>query len=299
MANEFSFNGSIATQGYNYFLAEKKKMLARFDLAKLQSEAHEAEPFYKGIVAEAEFRNWLSTFLPKRFGVTSGFIVSQKLSIRQKTPHFDVIIYDRLNSPVIGVEASADVCGAGYSLVLPAEHVLSVIEIKATLNADNAKKAIDHLGDLSILSEKIDENNIFYKKHLPRLFSSYIVFFEMKNESPKKTETLINKLIPKKILRGYRGGLVLRVGESNYEKSMRINLSKHNETQEMKYSTDSSQFQMFAFSLLDKLSNDRDGKKWSEYFELIPSYHGFPIWMFQNPSNSNANPESDSRSKEI
>jgi len=183
--------------------------------------------------------------------------------------------------------------------VLPAEHVLSVIEIKATLNDDSAKKAIDHLGDLSILSEKIDEKNVFYKKHLPLLFSSYIVFFEMKNKSPKKTQTLLNKLIPKKFLRGYRGGLVLRIDESNYEMSMRINLSKHDETQEMKYVIDSSQFQMFAFSLLDRLSNYRDREKWSEYFELIPSYHGFPIWMFQNAPNSNANPKSDSRSKEI
>ena len=47
-------------------------------------------------VAEAELRKWLSGFLPKRYGVTSGYIVSPGLKSAEKIPHFDVIIYDQL-----------------------------------------------------------------------------------------------------------------------------------------------------------------------------------------------------------
>jgi hypothetical protein len=80
------------TQGWKQFLTSRKELLDAFDRAREKARAHEVETFH-GKVAEAELRNWLRTFLPRRYGVTPGYIVSPGLKGTQKTPHFDVIIY--------------------------------------------------------------------------------------------------------------------------------------------------------------------------------------------------------------
>jgi hypothetical protein len=78
-------------------------MFAEFDVARTHGKMHEIETWH-GVVAEGLFRRWLADFLPWRFGVTSGYIISQNRLEDEKTPHFDVIIYDRLNAPVLWVE---------------------------------------------------------------------------------------------------------------------------------------------------------------------------------------------------
>src|SRR5438445_1384967 len=90
-------------QGWKQFLTSRKEMLDAFDRAREKAKSHEVET-YHGKVAEAVFRKWLSDFLPKRYGVTAGYIISQGLSSKEKAPHYDVIIYDALNSPVLWVE---------------------------------------------------------------------------------------------------------------------------------------------------------------------------------------------------
>jgi hypothetical protein len=56
-----------------------------------------------------------------------------------KTPHFDVIIYDRLESPVL--LGTADHSALGRSLAIPAEHVVAVIEIKSRFTTASVKLA--------------------------------------------------------------------------------------------------------------------------------------------------------------
>jgi hypothetical protein len=60
------------TQGWKQFLTARKEMLDAFDRAREKSSLHEVAT-YHGKVAEAEFRKWLGSFLPKRYGVTSGY----------------------------------------------------------------------------------------------------------------------------------------------------------------------------------------------------------------------------------
>ena len=84
--------------GWKQFLTSRKEMLDAFDRAREKSKSHEVET-YHGRVAEAEFRKWLTSFLPKKFGVSSGFIISPGLKDTEKAPHFDVIIYEQLESP--------------------------------------------------------------------------------------------------------------------------------------------------------------------------------------------------------
>jgi hypothetical protein len=108
-------------QGWKQFLASRKEMLDAYDRAREKSKSHEVETFH-GKVAEAELRKWLSSFLPKKYGVNSGYIVSLGLKSTAKTPHFDVIIYDQLESPVLWIEDFPDVSPQGRALAIPAEH---------------------------------------------------------------------------------------------------------------------------------------------------------------------------------
>jgi len=274
MTDETHTGSQIATQGYNHFFTEKMKMLENFNRAKKQVESHEVET-YHGKVAEAQFRKWLSIFLPKKFGVTSGYIVSQRVSGEQKIPHFDIIIYDKLNAPIIGVEESPDVSPAGRSLILPVEYVLAVIEVKASFTTHNATKAVDHLCDLRPFLENVDSHAELYKKSLPPEFSSYIVFFEMGKNLPKRQHTLFSKMEPADSLRGYYGGIVLRLTESQPEKSMRMEMLSFEGNKNLVPDIGYIQFQRFAFDLLSRLNGYSNGG--------IRSYHGFPVYMFREP----------------
>lgn len=69
--------------------------------------------------------------LPKRYGVTSGFIISQSVPNLEDFVHYDVIIYDQLDSPVLWVEGSPDSSLQGRSKAIPVEYVCGVIEVKA------------------------------------------------------------------------------------------------------------------------------------------------------------------------
>ncbi|MDD2755678.1 MAG: hypothetical protein PHS80_09145 [Methanothrix sp.] len=115
------------TQGYEQFLASKKEMLDDYDKSKNLDKADEIETEH-GKVAEAKFREWLSIFLPKKYAVTPGYIVSQGMSDENKLPHFDVIIYDHLESPVLWIKGNPDLSQRGTSRAIPAEHVRAVIE---------------------------------------------------------------------------------------------------------------------------------------------------------------------------
>jgi len=195
------------TQGWNQFLQGKSDMLARFDSAKNKAKSHEVET-YHGKVAEAELRNWLITFLPKRYGVTSGFIISPNEDRGKKFPHFDVIIYDQLESPILWIDENPDTTKQGTSAAIPVEHVRAVLEVKSRWTAKAAKDAVRHLHDLDDLLKSIDDPKERYKKHLPPSFFCGVVFFEVCTKDEFKP-SLLGELVDAN-LRGYLGGIVLR-----------------------------------------------------------------------------------------
>jgi hypothetical protein len=198
----------LPAQGWKQFLMSRKEILDTYDRAREKAKSHEVETFH-GNVAEAELRKWLSSFLPKRYGVTSGYIVSMGLKSTEKTPHFDVIIYDQLESPVLWVEDFPDVSPQGRSLAIPAEHVRCVLEVKASFSSKAASDAIEHLTDLLPLTGGLDDPQEKYKLHLPPTFCCGLVFFELHKEhqfSEAATGTMISAIQ----LRGFFGGIILR-----------------------------------------------------------------------------------------
>jgi hypothetical protein len=205
---------AISTQGWRQFHTARMEMLDAYDSAKEKAKAHEIE-VYQGKVAEAEFRKWLCKFLPKRYAVTPGYIVSQMLKSDQTVPHYDVIIYDALNSPVLWVEDNPDTSSSGESRAIPAEYVLGVLEVKSSLHEKSSEKAVEHLNDLLPLVQGVDAPTERYKRYVPVNFFCAVIFFEMR-AADLYSENAVMNLAEGRGIRGFRGGLLLR-GEGQVE----------------------------------------------------------------------------------
>jgi hypothetical protein len=212
----------IGTQGWKQFLSNKKDILNKFERAKEYAKIHEVET-YHGIVAEEEFRNWLTNFLPKKYAVTSGYVISQTQPDHIKAPHFDVIIYDALNSPVLWTEDHSGISPSGKSQAIPAEHVLAVFEVKSQLSSGTANKAIEHLKDLKPLYEKVDSPDVLNKRFLPAGFICGVIFFEL-NKKNEHSKAALNNLIRIDMPRGYMGGVILRGEDLTEEKTASIEI---------------------------------------------------------------------------
>lgn len=216
MENNKKLKAQINPQGSEQFLTGRKELLDSFDKARIYSKLHEVET-YHGVVAESQYRKWLTNFLPKKYGVTSGYIISQGLPNHEKAPHYDVIIYDALESPVLWVEDHSDVSEHGKSRAIPAEYVTAVLEIKASFNSKTVNDAINHLKDLEQLMETEDDADEPYKVSLPKNFVCGLVFFELKAKDIKNISAVDNFINAVK-LKGFLGGIILR-GEGRLDNS--------------------------------------------------------------------------------
>lgn len=212
----------MPAQGWSQFLTARKEMLDSFDNARTYSTKHKVETSH-GNVAEAEFRKWLSNFLPKKYAVTSGYIISPGISDSEKLLHFDVVIYENLESPVLWIEDSPDKSEQGRSLAIPAEYVKGVIEVKSAFKNSTVKKAIEHLGELKKLMSGIDSPDERYKMYLTPNFFCGLVFFELRKEN-EFDKSALNSIIGGIDLRGFLGGIILRGEGKTKQVTGRIDL---------------------------------------------------------------------------
>lgn len=196
------------SQGWRQFLVGRKDILDKYDKAKVYSEGRKVQT-YHGVAAEAEFRNWLENFLPKRYGVTSGYIVSQFVQDAIKRPHFDVIIYDALNSPILWIEADSDHSSAGQSRAIPVEYVKGVFEVKSSFEKRTVVEALTHIRELSYLYAQIDKPGERYKRYFPSDFFCGLIFVELHNQHASETPAL-SELMKTIDIRGYYGSVILR-----------------------------------------------------------------------------------------
>jgi len=195
------------TLGWKQFIASKRDMVDQFDRAKEIDKSHKTS-VYRGIVAESAFREWLRQFMPKKFGVTAGYIISQVEPDSIRFAHFDIIIFDQINSPIYWTEGGRELDLVGKSRAIPVEYVQAIIEVKSSLTPKASKDAIEHLAELKRYTEGIDEPLDYPKRYFPQRFCCAIVFFELgRNWGNAKVGEWLRKGGD---LRGYLGGIILR-----------------------------------------------------------------------------------------
>ncbi len=202
--------------GWVEFITEKLVILDAFERSKIRIVNRPTQTG-KGSVAEAECRQWLARFLPKKYNVTSGYIISQadaftsRNKLKNKLLEYDVIIYDALNSPVLWYEDNSDSSEQGEKRAIPAEYVCGVLEVKSTFNEKNISYAFKKLNELAPLLAKIDDENELYKRYIPKNFYMGMVFFEyLKKDQEEHHKLLLNKLVPTNFQRGFMGGIILQ-----------------------------------------------------------------------------------------
>lgn len=208
MAKSGNLKIAIPSQGGLQFLTLRKEMLDIYDKAKIQSKKDKVQTKH-GNVAEAAFRKWLGDFLPKKYAVTSGYIISQGVAEGVKAPHFDVIIYNQLEAPVLWVEESFDSSSQGKSRAIPAEYVQGIIEVKSSFENSTVKAAIAHLAELEDLMSGEDSPEERYKIYLPPNFFCSTLFFELRKEN-EFDKAALGSLVNGINLKSYFPGIILR-----------------------------------------------------------------------------------------
>jgi hypothetical protein len=194
---------------WEQFLVGRRLMLAEYEQAKVHAHNLPVQTHH-GLVAEAAFRGWLESFLPKRFGVTSGYIRGQQLRTPWDYAHFDVIIFDQLNSPILWIDTSRDKSEAGRSRIIPAEYVHAVLEVKSTFSLSTVRDAADKLRQLDPLMRKLDLPGERYPTYLCQNVVLAQVFFELRSEAAQDVRPLevIRDLVA--LPRAFYGAVILR-----------------------------------------------------------------------------------------
>lgn len=154
-------------------------MLAAYDQAVTHSSEQTVQTHH-GVVGEADVRDWLATFLPKRYGVTSGQIRSQCLPNPHQSRDFDVIIYDQLEAPTLWIEDNIDKSDRGRKRIIPAEHVRAILEVKSAFNRRTVREAAEKLGELEPLTAGINAAGDRYPRYLPNSALFAMLFFELR-----------------------------------------------------------------------------------------------------------------------
>ena len=194
--------------GADAILAERIKLLASYDAAKVQV-VDDAVKVDHGHVAEELFRNYLDRFLPKKYGVAKGHIITRDLTYEGGLEEWDVIIYDALEAPVLYVR---DGLGDTPKLGIPVQYVKAVLEVKATMNQANAKKVTTKLlklGQFKRTDDVVDEDA---GDCLPEGFFSKAIFFETATKDKTDYVNCLNKLQPLNVNKfaKFGGALILR-----------------------------------------------------------------------------------------
>lgn len=191
--------------GWQEFENNRTEILTEYDRSKNYNNNRPTKVEH-GNAGEAAIRAWLEKFIPAKYGVTSGYIIPDILADEYKIYEFDVIIFDKLNAPILWIDANKDTSEQGRKKAIPAKYVYAVFEVKSQFTHTSIKKSI----------EKLETLNGF-RAYLSKNFSCAIIFFELQKNLVDQTQLLKN-LLPKKEIFGYYGGIILRC-ELNLEMS--------------------------------------------------------------------------------
>ncbi len=165
--------------GIDLLVEGRTRLLAEYDSFVREGKCDYAKTAH-GVSAESLFRRFLRDFLPKKFGVTKGYIITPDLDYDSKhLEEWDIVIYDALESPILHTRRDPEERDDAGKLAIPIEYVRAIIEVKATLNGPSVKSAVDKLLRLQKFPKTFDCDKQ-QPKGLPNRFTSAVVFYETK-----------------------------------------------------------------------------------------------------------------------
>ncbi len=190
-------DGRYGMSGWKEFHRNRLDIIAEVDRVKELTENRPVKTAH-GDAAEAQIRKWLSEFLPKKYAVTSGYIVPNLYNDANKLYHYDIIIYDSLNAPVLWVEGNSDNSEQGRHRAIPAKYVVAIYEVKSTLSVKTVKDVIKKLSELNSFSSQ-----------LPTTFGSAAIFVDLPT-TDIKNKKILPTLLNTSTLYRFWGGVILR-----------------------------------------------------------------------------------------
>ena len=188
--------------GWKEFHRNRKDILAEYDRLKEITSSRPVKTAH-GVGVEAYIRKWLSEFLPKKWAVTSGYVIPTLYKDTITLYHYDIIIYDALNAPVLWTEGNQDDSEQGKYRAIPAKNVSAILEVKSRLNKKNVQEMVD----------KLTEINVF-KEQLPDIFVSAGVFVELL-ETDNSKSNIFESMLQYQTIYNFMGAMVLRYEGDN------------------------------------------------------------------------------------
>lgn len=199
--------------GLTALTAERSKLLQEYDAA-VQQAADDPVKTEHGVSCEAHFRSFLQSFLPKKYGVTKGYIITPDLEYAGPLEEWDIVIYDAMESPVLFVRQNRDEATSAGKRGIPVEFVKGVVEVKATFNKAMAKKSTEKLLKLREFVRKDNAPRSKYgESHFPFGFRAFSVFFETKVGNAQAYKNALGALCPlwqAEPLLQFAGALIIR-----------------------------------------------------------------------------------------
>ena len=186
--------------GSHEFNLNRKEILKAYFHAKEEAENRPVRTEH-GPAGEAKFREWLERTLPKKFGVTSGYVIPNLMAPEFPLEHFDIIIYDALEAPVLFMHKNEDMSDQGRRRAIPARYVRAVYEVKATLRRQMAKDAMEKLSHLNAFHEQFTEP-----------FHTGIIFMELPDDHEKKN-SILSAFVPPHVF-CFTGAFVLHANNN-------------------------------------------------------------------------------------
>jgi hypothetical protein len=137
-----------------------KKMLIDFET--IRDETH---PGIKGKTREGIVRDFLRKYLPKRFGIAYGKVVS---SNGNSSKEQDIIIYDEENCPIFFQEEDIK--------IIPCEEVYAVIQVKSYLNSEELKDCVENIRSVKVLPKTAYYEQGLFSHHVNLYGKEYDYF---------------------------------------------------------------------------------------------------------------------------
>lgn len=183
--------------GWKQFDRNRKDILSELDRSLELIEDRPVKTEH-GDALEAIVRQWLQEFLPEKYAVSSGYVIPNIYNPGMKLYHSDIIIYNRLEAPILWTQDNADQSEQGKYRAIPAKHIVALYEVKAQITERSIEDAIGKLCEINDFSNELPDN-----------FHSGLIFGYLKHKNRNK-HTFLEKLAGSKDAYGFKNGIILR-----------------------------------------------------------------------------------------